>query len=295
MQKIIWWVPVLALVAVLAVPLIRANGSPAFAVANLPTLGFRGEVHRNVVFDAETGLALDLYVPVGPGPHPVVVFFYGGRWSSGRKEDYAFVATDLAAQGVLVAVPDYRTYPDVRFPTFVEDAAAATAHLVRTIGERGGDPAHITLAGHSAGAHIAALLVSDARYLAAHGLRPVDLAGFVGLAGPYHFVPRAEDLVEIFGPAERFPEMQAGGFVSGDEPPILMLYGLADETVGPVNIERMEEALAAVGGCWGVRRYPDVDHVGIIAAFSWTHRARMTVAEDVAAFAGAPDAHCTTP
>lgn len=284
---------VLALVVLAGgVLLWRSGGSVAFAVANLPTTVFPGEIRRGVVFDAETGLALDIYRPAEAGPHPVVVFYYGGRWTYGRREDYAFAGAALAEQGYIVVIPDYRKYPEVRFPVFVEDGAAAAAWAVREVAGLGGDPERIFLSGHSAGAHIAALILADPSYLAGQGAEPSDFAGLVGLAGPYHFTPKADDLVDMFGPPARFPEMQAGNFLDGSEPPILMLWGDADVTVGEINMQQMEAAAAETGACVARSVQAGVDHVGLVASLAWVYRAERQVFDEMLAFFQDPKAIC---
>ncbi|MBD3784475.1 MAG: alpha/beta hydrolase fold domain-containing protein, partial [Micrococcales bacterium] len=74
---------------------------------------------------------MDVYAPSGQGPFPTLVFFYGGGWNSGSRDLYGWAAQALAARGFVVFVPDYRLVPEVVFPVFVEDAAAATAHPPR--------------------------------------------------------------------------------------------------------------------------------------------------------------------
>jgi len=183
---------------------------------------------RTVRYLPAHSLALDVHPAQGvDGPAPVVVFFYGGRWQDGTREEYAFVGEHLARAGVVAIQPDYRLYPQVRFPAFVEDATAAVAWARQHAAEFGGDPQRLFIAGHSAGAHIVSLLGTDARYLAAHGMRPRDLGGVIGIAGPYDFLPlTADDLIDMFSsdPA-RQAQSQPVNFVDGDEPPFLLLHG----------------------------------------------------------------------
>ncbi len=165
----------------------------------------------------------DLYVPESAtASTPVVVFFYGGGWDGGAKSIYPFVGQSLASEGFIVAIPDYRIYPEVRFPGFVEDGARAVAAvegLVRKGG--GGVPAGrhpVFLMGHSAGAQIAALLAYDGRYLAKAGASNASLAGFIGLSGPYDFLPLKEERYKrIFPPALR-DASQPVRFVSAGDP-----------------------------------------------------------------------------
>jgi acetyl esterase/lipase len=198
-----------------------------------------------VVFDSGRGLALDVHRPqTTNGKSPVVVFFYGGSWQSGSRGQYRFVAQSFAKQGVLVVVPDYRKSPQVAFPAFVEDAARAVAWTRAHCAEYGGDPSRIFLVGHSAGAHIAAMLGTDARFLHAVGMQPRDLAGVIGLAGPYDFLPITDPALKpVFGPESDWPASQPVNFVDGDEPPFLLLQGDADTRVRPRNAQRLAARL----------------------------------------------------
>lgn len=106
---------------------------------------------------------LDLYLPPGESDDaPVLVFFYGGGWERGAKEDLKATAESLAAAGMIVAVPDYRLYPDAVFPQFVEDCALAVARVRALVGDLGGRHA-LFVGGHSAGAYNAAMLAADER------------------------------------------------------------------------------------------------------------------------------------
>ena len=239
------------------------------------------------VYDPAHGLQLDLYRPRSPATDaPVVVFFHGGRWQTGDRRQYAFVGHALAERGILAVIPQYRTWPEAGFPAFVEDAAAATAWAFRHVGGLGGDAQRIVVSGHSAGAHIAALLATDARYLGAHALAPTALAGFAGVAGPYDFLPLdSDDLRAIFAPREQWPASQPVNFVDGDEPPMLLLHGSDDRSVHPRNAERLAGRAGAVGVPVEVRRYAGVGHVRILLAMAWPSLAPTL--QDLAAFARA--------
>lgn len=204
-----------------------------------------------VAYDSAHGLSLDVYLPA-PGARapggtvPTVVFFYGGAWQRGERGQYQFVGRRLAELGVVAVVADYRTYPQAGFPGFMEDAAQAVAHVHRHAGQWGGDGTRLYLAGHSAGAHIAALLGTDRRYLGAHGLAPADLAGVVGLSGPYDFVVSGR-LRAVFGPPAQWPQAQPLNFVDGDEPAFLLVHGAGDRTVEARDSVLLAERLRAHG------------------------------------------------
>ncbi|WP_461384471.1 alpha/beta hydrolase, partial [Devosia indica] len=110
---------------------------------------------------------LDVYGPRrrDDTPLPVVVFFYGGAWNSGSRTHYGFAARALAAMGYLVVVPDYRLVPEIEYPAFLKDCAAAVAWVSDHIAAYGGDPGRLALAGHSAGTYNAACLALDPRWL----------------------------------------------------------------------------------------------------------------------------------
>ncbi len=131
----------------------------------------------DIVFDRGHGLALDVYAPAHASHAPIVVFFYGGTWVRGERAWYRFVGTALAAHGVVTVIPDYRKYPQVMLEGFMQDAASAVAWAHEHAVEIGGSPDDIFVMGHSAGGQIAALLATDPQWLAAHDLKPADLAG----------------------------------------------------------------------------------------------------------------------
>lgn len=222
------------------------------------------------VYDANHGLSLDVYPAQGvQGAAPVVVFLYGGSWQHGRREYYQFVGSALSARGVTVVVPDYRKAPRNRFPAFVEDAAAATAWTHAHVAELGGDPRKVYLMGHSAGAHMAALLGTDGRYLGRWGLRPRDLGGVIGLAGPYDFEPTVNARIErrVFAGVQDWPQTQPVHFVNGDEPPFLLLHGDSDRRVWVANSESLARHLRAAGDAVTLRILPGVGHIGLVNGF----------------------------
>lgn len=206
-----------------------------------------GQPDATAVYDDTRGLALDIYRPRDAAPGaPVVLFFYGGAWQYGERAHYRFVGDRLAAQGVLAVVADYRTWPDAGFPGFVEDGARAVRWTRDHAAQYGGDPERLFLAGHSAGAQIAALLGTDARRLAAVDLEPSDLAGVIGLSGPYDFTISGK-YEDIFGAREQWPQAMAARFVDGDEPPFLLIHGDADRTVDIGNSRKLDFALRRKG------------------------------------------------
>jgi len=231
---------------------------------------------------------LDVYVPnggVARAHHPVVIFFYGGRWQDGSKDLYQFVGEALTSEGFVVVIPDYRVYPQVRFPAFIDDGAAAVQWTQDNIDGYGGDPAQIVLMGHSAGAQIAAMLGLDPHYLASVGVRDVNIRAVVGIAGAYDFLPLTDPKLQaLFTNANGLDATQPINFVRHDEPPLLLLHGLDDTTVLPRNSERLAAAAHAAGAQAQLIEYPDYGHIGIIVKLAAPLRGSSTVLADIVAF-----------
>lgn len=227
-----------------------------------------------VAFAPERGLSLDVYRPQGAAADaPVVVFFYGGSWQSGKREGYRFVGRKLAEHGALVVIPDYRKAPKPNFPGYMDDAAQAVRWARDHAREWGGDPDRLFVAGHSAGAQIAALLGTDARYLGAQGIETRTLSGVIGLSGPYDFSITG-DLVGVFGrdPA-LWPRAQAVNFVDGDEPPFLLVHGTGDRVVESVDSEQLAQRLRAARVPVRLLMLPGAGHLATVAGLYEDKRA----------------------
>ncbi len=229
---------------------------------------------------------LDVYRPADRAdPAPVVVFFYGGGWQSGGRGPYRFVGRVLTERGFVVVVPDYRVYPEARFPAFIEDGALAVRWVRDTIADHGGDPERIVLMGHSAGAHIAAMLTLDRRYLSAAGVDPGIVRGTIGLAGPYDFLPITGQTRQRIFAVEGDPAVtQPITFARADAPPMLLLTGDADETVRARNSTRLAERLGELGAPAEARLYPGIGHAGILMALVEPFRGQAPVLEHTVAF-----------
>jgi acetyl esterase/lipase len=212
---------------------------------------------------------LDVYEPERATPGaPLVVFIYGGSWESGEKSMYRFVGKLLASRGFVTVIPDYRVYPAVKYPVFLQDNAEAVAFARSHAAEWGADPHRLFLAGHSAGAYDVAMLGLDRRWLGAVGLDPRrDVAGVVGLAGPYDFLPLQDaKLKVIFGPKDTRPDTQPINHVDGMAPPMLLFAGSKDKTVDPGNTSRLAAAIQARRGTVTARIVPGKTHIGLLVA-----------------------------
>ena len=249
----------------------------------------RGETAaRDIVFDPAHHLALDVYAPSNAVDAPVVVFFYGGSWVRGERDWYRFVGTALAAHGIVTVIADYRKVPVVKVDGFMHDAADAVAWTHAHAGDYGGNVDDLFVMGHSAGGQIAALLATDPRWLRGVGLIPDDLAGCIGLAGVYDFVPIAADddeMLDVFG-SDEAAQARADPltFVHGGEPPMLLLQGTDDDEVEPSETRAFAAALRAHGDDVTAKYYVDVGHSALLFAIARPLREHAPTLADIVAF-----------
>lgn len=277
-----------AALGVLAITLVGCK-DVFFAAINSTESSRNIAIHRNLEFDGRNGLDLDVYAPANAAGAPVVVFIYGGSWESGKRRWYGYVGKTLASNGIVTMIPDYRKYPDVQFPAFVDDAANAVRWARDHAPEFGGDPSRLYVMGHSAGGQIAALLACDPRYLDAAGMRTSDLTGMIGLAGAYDFLPFVEEEPQIFGADETsVHDSQPINFVNSAEPALLLLQGEDDDEVEPSNATAMAAKARAAGSPVELKLYPGVGHASIILSLARNHRTSARTLDDILAFIHAP-------
>ena len=221
---------------------------------------------------------LDIYTPVVAAPTtgwPVVVFFYGGSWNSGERADYKFVAEALASRGVLTIVADYRLFPEVRYPSFLEDSAAALAYGLEHARALGGDPRRVFVMGHSAGGYNAAMLALDPRWLGATGHKPTELAGWIGLAGAYEFLPLAPE--SPARPVFFHPDYPAGtqpiDYATVGSLKAFLAAPVVDKVVSPQRSTlAMAAKLRAAGVPVELKMYDGITHALLAGAFARTLR-----------------------
>lgn len=240
-----------------------------------------------VRFGADPRLKLDVWVPPGASskPRPILLFFYGGGWSSGERRDYGFVGRAFAARGFVTIIPDYRLVPQVRFPAFVEDGAQAVKWARDHAGELGGDRRQILLSGHSAGAYVAAMLALDRHYLDDVGVDPTSICAAALLSGPYDFYPFTEQRGrDAFGQWAKPRETQPISFVRPNAPPMLLMHGTADTVVRPRNSQRLASALMQVGATAELKLYAGKGHTDTIKSLSPLFRGTTTALADSVAF-----------
>lgn len=282
-------------------------GCSGLSLLNAVTPDRGYEAAANIAYASGEGRRLDIYAPKNLDQRaPVVVFFHGGRWSQGSKDEYKFVGEALSSRGIVAVVADYRKYPDVRMAGFMDDAARAVAWVHDNISSYGGDPQQLFVMGHSSGAHMAALLALDDRYLDSAGMR-APLAGFIGLAGAYDFLPiRAADLQDIFGPESRYPMSQPVNFANAEAPPSLLIHSKDDVTTAINNANSLAQALRGKGAPVTTVFYETINcspgvssHACTVAVLARPFRTTIDLLDQIARFVetqtGTPEQTPSTP
>jgi len=260
----------------------------AAAFQNLPLAFSDIEIHKDIAYGDKELQKLDIYIPPqkdAQKKQPVIVFFYGGRWTDGSKDMYGFVAHSFAQKGYITIIPDYQKYPDVKYPSFVEEGAQTVTWLQKNLKQYAPNAKDkVILSGHSSGAHTAAMLTANESYLKKAGSSIDYIDKFFGLAAPYDFIPEAQDLKEIFGPPEKYPALQVTNFIDGNEPPMLILWGEDDTAVIARNHILLTKMMDKKGAPYKLITYPNVDHVGLISALSWVVDRDNLVLNDITNF-----------
>jgi acetyl esterase/lipase len=278
-----------SLTAILAAGIVLAACvacSPLNALNALtPSASYRKSA--DISYGADPRQKLDIYAPrdVAVGA-PVVVFFYGGNWRMGDRADYAFVGEALASRGILAVIADYRLYPEASYPGFLEDSAAAVAWTARKVRSYGGNPERLFVMGHSAGAYNAAMVALDARWLGTQGMQPSALRGWIGLAGPYDFLPiENPDVKPVFHFPDTPPSSQPINHVSAGAPPALLIASTNDSLVNPVrNTGHLASRLREAGVGVETLYYERTSHATLVATLSRPLRSLAPVLEDVERF-----------
>lgn len=285
--------------AIMLAALLAVGACAPLALINSLVPGDTYRAERDIAYGDLPRQRLDVYVPAGlpaaqptgtPGA-PIVVFFYGGGWTTGARADYRFAGEAFASRGYVTVIPDYRLHPEVRYPDFLDDCARAVAWVASNTARLGGDPKRIYLAGHSAGAYNAAMLAYAPEYLARAGVAPESIRGFVGLAGPYDFRPLTGAATRaLFGYPDTPDATQPIHRVRRDGrplPPALLLTAAEDSVVSPGNSARLAAALRAAGGSAREIAYPGLDHTRVVGALAAPLRGFAPVLEDIAGFLAA--------
>ena len=240
-------------------------------------------IHKNIAYGAVPMQKLDIYVPEKKSGC-TVLFFYGARWQDGSKDIYLFAGQAFASLGCVTVVADYRGYPEVSYPVFIEDSAKAAVWVHEHIAGYGGDAKRLFLAGHSAGAYNAMMLAANTSYMRRAGGKAEWIKGVIGIAGPYDFLPMtAPDIIALFSTGKDV-DTQPVTHVRKGMPPVMLAVGDKDTDVLPRNSIRLKAKMEKFGNTVELHSYPGIDHVGIISSLAPLFRGRTTLLKDIRAF-----------
>lgn len=164
---------------------------------------------------------LDIYYPAKEKGFATIVWFHGGGLTGGQKS----IPEALKEKGMAVVAVNYRLYPRVKAPVYIEDAAASIAWVFRNIAKYGGNPSLIFLSGHSAGGYLASMVGYDKKYLAKHDIEANEIAGLIPFSGHTitHFTVREERGID--GKQPIIDDLAPLYHVRGNAPPTLLITG----------------------------------------------------------------------
>jgi len=261
------------------IPLIFLGGCSALGVINSVSKIYGVETKQNIAFDPHPKLQYDLYYPKSRNTNlketPVIVFFYGGSWNRGDKSEYEFVGRRLAAMGYIIAVPNYRLYPEVKYPEFLQDNIKAVKAIQTELKSNEYAPLkpaeQLIMMGHSAGAYNAAMLAFDPTWASQiESNKNTLIKGFIGMAGAYNIYPIKDTEVQPVFHHPNYPdESQPIQFTNQAQPPSLILSPETDTLVSiERNSETLHESLNKAGNSSTLKTIDGTDHVTLIATLS---------------------------
>ena len=282
------WMKLVALLGAIG-SLVMMTGCSATKALNALVPSHTYQLTADVAYGPKTRQRLDIYQPKGEAPDggfPVVVFFYGGSWHSGERGQYRFMGEALAAHGMVAMVADYPLYPEATYPEFLADCAKAVVYALTESARFSGNPRRVVVMGHSAGAYNAAMMALDPRWLTQQGHKVSELAGWVGLAGPYDFLPIGDpETRETFHHPNVPLDSQPIRYVSAKAPPTFLGVAKKDDKVDPErNSAQLAARLQTAGVPVTFQRYDHVGHVSLVVSFAQPMRWLSPALKDVSTF-----------
>lgn len=266
------------LVILILLPLGLVACSPTSALNTMVPAGSY-EVHQDIAYAADERQRMDIYMPSqGPLHTDIIMFVYGGSWEDGDKQDFEFIGQAFARLGYVTVIPNYRLYPQAEFPEFINDVAKAlgavpdqidalrTQQAMPTGVEQCPSGRNVILAGHSAGAHTAALIATDPQYLERHAPN-VQLSALIGLAGPYDLPLQHERVKDKFTRVEG-DEANPIALASEATPQTLLIHGESDTVAKPEHAAAFANKLEELGVHVTLKTYPRRRHVDLVASLA---------------------------
>jgi acetyl esterase/lipase len=266
-------------------PLLQACDAPKAADITAPKKIRTQRVARDIPYGEGPRRKYDVYAPVDlAAPAPVVVYLYGGGWAEGDKESNDWAGRALAGLGYVAVLPDYRLVPEVRYPDFLVDCAAAVQHVIAHASEYGGDGSRLELMGHSAGAYNAVMIALDPVYFGLKPDAPSPIKAVIGVGGPYDFYPFKYERVDAFGQWPKPEETQPIFIARKLSTKFLFIYSQGDMAIGAHEALSLETKLKAAGTDARSIGYVKPSHTDIILALAPEYRGLAPTLSDTRVF-----------
>ena len=266
------------------VPLLCIGACSSVDVLNATITRDGYTLHRDLAYGTNKRQKLDIYVPDNAVNAPVILFFYGGSWQMGSKDDYRFLGQAFASKGYVTAIADYRLYPQVYYPEFVNDGALALRFVHSTIKEYHGNPKNIFVAGHSAGAFIAMMLSADDAFHTHAKSERSWIKGTIALSGPYDFLPFTDEKIKALFSKYPDAETQPLNHITSKMAPVFLATGDNDDTVDPRNSHRVKAKLETLNSSVEEHVYPGIGHIGIVLSLAERFRWKAPLLDDISQF-----------
>lgn len=260
--------PVFVPLGLLASVLVFA-GCQSTAIINTLTPRGAFTVQKDIQYGEDQRQSLDIYTPTKRSFNSgVIVFVHGGSWADGDKKDFLFVGQAFAEMGYVTVIPNYRLYPQVKFPAFIDDIALALAELKNLLPAQAcPDKQKIILVGHSAGAHTVAMLATAPQYLQRNNAN-IALTTWIGLAGPYDLPLDHPLVIEKFTTVNNKLDANPLNLANKETPPALLIHGDEDTTVYPHHTRELTTRLQQLGVPVASYIYPDTNHAKLLGGLA---------------------------
>lgn len=243
------------------------------------------QLQKNIPYGSDARQKLDIYTPTQKNiKSAIVVFVHGGSWANGDKKEYLFVGQAFAEMGYVTVIPNYRLYPQAKFPDFIDDVAQAIATLKDLLpSEVCADPQKIILVGHSAGAHSVAMLATAPKYLARNHA-DITLSTWIGLAGPYDLPLDNPLVIEKFTTVTNNIDANPLHLANSKTPSALLIHGDKDTTVYPHHTRNLTKRLKELDVPVVTHIYPETNHTQLVGGLAKNLRFLNPVYQDIAAY-----------
>jgi acetyl esterase/lipase len=279
-----------ALLTLLLATILSGCSGSSLLNALVPHTGYT--CHSNLAYGTDPRQHLDIYVPDKfAKSHATLIFFYGGSWQYGDKDQYRFIGQAFASKGFVTVIVNYRLYPHAYFPAFMTDSAKALVWVHNHIRTYGGAPNQLFLAGHSAGGFNAVMLTVNPIYLQQAGGKTAWIKGTIGIAGPYDFLPFTDPKVKALFSKVKAAETQPINFVRPELPPMLLVTGNQDTDVYPKNAIHLYNQLRRDHDPAELIIYPNIGHIGIVVSLAYGFRYKTPLLDDMTRFINETAAH----